>query len=182
MKKVHIFGASGSGTSTLGASLSNELLYSHLDTDDYFWGSKYTDIREVTDRKKMLKEDLLKYENSILSGALCGWGDSVISYFDLVIFLWIPQNIRLERLHQREFQRYGDEIFAGGSKHEQYKEFIEWASLYDVAGMEVRSKTLHEHWMEHLTCPVLRIEGDYSVQERVEITLEYMRSDNLQTK
>jgi hypothetical protein len=59
----------------------------------------------------------------------------------LVIFLSIPQNIRLERLQQREFKRYGNEILAGGSKHEQYKTFIEWAYLYDKAGMEVRSKT-----------------------------------------
>ncbi|TQR19444.1 hypothetical protein [Psychrobacillus vulpis] len=182
MKKIHIFGASGSGTSTLGTSLSNELLYSHLDTDDYFWIKKFTDIREVNDRKKILKEDLLKYEKSVLSGALCGWGDSLISYFDLVIFLWIPENIRLERLQQREFERYGDEILADGSKHEQYKKFIEWASLYDSAGMEVRSKILHENWMDDLTCPVLRIEGNYTVQERVEITLEYLRSNGKQTK
>lgn len=177
MKKIHIFGASGSGTTTLGTSISNELLYSHLDTDDYFWLNKFTNLREVADRKKTLKEDLSKYERSILSGALCGWGDSFKSYFDLVIFLWIPQNIRLERLQQREFQRYGNEILTGGSKHEQYKEFMEWASLYDSAGMEVRSKILHENWMEDLTCPVLRIEGDYTVQERVEITLEYLRSN-----
>lgn len=182
MKKIHIFGASGSGTSTLGASLSNELLYSHLDTDDYFWMNKYTDIREVNNRKNMLKEDLLINEKLILSGALCGWGDSIKFYFDLVIFLWIPQNIRLERLQQREFQRYGDEILDGGSKQEQYKEFMEWASLYDSAGMEVRSKVLHEHWMEDLTCPVLRIEGNYTVQERVEITLDYLRSNGQQTK
>ena len=173
--KIHIFGASGSGTSTLGKSLANELGYAHLDTDDYLWKTKFTVIREVNDRKKILKEDLLKYEESILSGALCGWGDSFKSHFDLVIFLWIPQNIRLERLHQREFQRYGKEILAGGNKHEQYKNFIEWASLYDNAGMEVRSKTLHEHWMEHLTCPVLRIEGNFTKQERVEIILDYLR-------
>lgn len=178
MKKIHIFGASGSGTSTLGESLANELLYTHLDTDEYFWLNKFTDIREIDDRKKVLKADLSKYERSILSGALCGWGDSFKSYFDLVIFLWIPQDIRLERLQQREFQRYGNEILTGGSKHEQYKEFMEWASLYDSAGMEVRSRILHEHWMEALTCPVLRIEGNYTVQERVEITLEYLRSND----
>ena len=177
MRKIHIFGAAGSGTTTLGEALANELLFSHLDTDDYFWLSKFTHIREIEDRKKILNEDLLKYKRSILSGALCGWGDSFKPCFDLVIFLWIPKDIRLERLQQREFQRYGNEILAGGSKQEQYEQFMEWASLYDHAGMEVRSKTLHESWMEDLNCPVLRIEGDYTVQERVEITLEYLRNE-----
>ena len=40
--------------------------------------------------------------------------------------------------------------------------------------MEVRSKVLHEAWMANLSCPVLKIEGDYSVNERVDIVLEYL--------
>lgn len=175
--KIHILGAAGSGTSTLGASLSKVLPHKQLDTDDYFWIKKFTDQRQVTERRKMLKKNLSLYENWILSGAVCGWGDEFKSYFDLVIFLWIPQNIRLERLQQREFQRYGNEILASGNKYDQSKSFLEWASLYDNAGMEVRSKTLHEHWMEDLSCPILRIEGDYSVEEKVNIVLDYLNSN-----
>jgi len=88
----------------------------------------------------MLKHDLSEYQNCVLSGAVCGWGDEFKNCFDLVIFLWIPQNVRLERLQQREFQRYGNQILVGGSKHDQSKAFLEWASLYDEAGMEVSVK------------------------------------------
>ncbi|GAA0325561.1 hypothetical protein GCM10008931_16370 [Oceanobacillus oncorhynchi subsp. oncorhynchi] len=77
----------------------------------------------MTERIKVLKKDLSLYEKWILSGAVCGWGDEFKPYFDLVIFLWIPQNIRLQRLQQREFQRYGNEILAGGSKYDQSKVF-----------------------------------------------------------
>ncbi|MYL47818.1 hypothetical protein GLV94_19460 [Virgibacillus halodenitrificans] len=175
--KIHILGAAGSGTSTLGASLSKVLTHKHLDTDDYFWISKFTAQRQVTERIKMLKKDLSIYQKWILSGALCGWGDEFKSYFDLVVFLWIPQDIRLQRLQEREFQRYGNEILAGGSKHDQSEVFLEWASLYDNAGMEVRSKTLHEHWMTDLSCPILRIEGNYSVEEQVNIVLNYLKSN-----
>ena len=167
-------GASGAGTSTLGSSLSKVLPHTYLDTDDYFWTTKFTKQRAVPERRQMLENDLTRNENYILSGAVCGWGDNFKSYFDLVIFLWVPQDIRLERLKQRELQRYGNEILVGGSKHEQSKTFLEWASLYDHAGMEVRSKTLHEYWMADLSCPVLRIEGDYSVKERMDIVLEYL--------
>ncbi|MBB6697108.1 hypothetical protein [Clostridium algidicarnis] len=34
---IHILGAAGSGTSTLGKKLKNKLNYIHLDVDDYFW-------------------------------------------------------------------------------------------------------------------------------------------------
>lgn len=45
--------------------------------------------------------------------------------------------------------------------------------------MEVRSKALHEHWMEDLSCPVLKIEGDHSVNERVDRVLDYLNSIKL---
>lgn len=111
----------------------------------------------------------------ILSGAVCGWGDGLRPLFDLVIFLGLPPEIRLDRLRAREYERYGDHILPGGSKYEAYQTFMEWAALYDVAGVEVRSKVLHEEWMSALECPILRIEEDLSVGERVEIVLRYLQ-------
>lgn len=175
--KIHIMGASGAGTSTLGSSLSMVLPHTYLDTDNYFWTTKFTEQREVPKRRRMLEQDLSHNETWILSGAVCGWGDNLKNHFDLVIFLDIPQDIRLVRLKKREFQRYGKEILVGGNKHEQSKTFLEWASLYDSAGMEVRSRTLHQYWMADLTCPVLKIDGDYSDNERVDMVLDYLSSN-----
>ncbi|MCR6095231.1 hypothetical protein HXA31_12655 [Salipaludibacillus agaradhaerens] len=175
--KINIIGASGAGTTTLGSSLSKVLPHTHFDSDNYFWETKFTKQRDVAESIRRLEKDVSLSESWILSGGVLGWGDNFKSYFDLVIFLWIPQDIRLERLKQREFQRYGHEILAGGSKFEQSKAFLEWASLYDSAGMEVKSKMLHEHWMADLSCPVLKIEGDYSVNERVDMVLDYLKSN-----
>lgn len=102
-KRIHIMGASGSGTSTLGSSLSKVLSHTYLDTDDYFWTTKFTKQREVPERRRMLEKDLSLYENYILSGAVCGWGDNFKIYFDLVISLWIPQDIRLEGYNRGNF-------------------------------------------------------------------------------
>lgn len=177
--KIHIMGAAGSGTSTLGNSLGKVLPHIHLDTDDYFWISKFTKQRPVPERIAKLKRKMLYSEQWILSGAVAGWGDCFKPYFDLVIFLWIPTEIRLERLQQREMERYGKEALPGGIKYEESKTFLEWASLYDRAGMEVRSKTLHEQWMTGLTCPILRIEGNYSTEERVTLVQEYLNANHL---
>lgn len=46
---IHIYGASGSGTSTLGRFISEQLGYTFMDTDNYLWlptNSKYTIKRE----------------------------------------------------------------------------------------------------------------------------------------
>lgn len=70
--RIHILGAAGSGTSTLGVSLSKVLPHEHLDTDDYFWITKYTEQRQVPERRKMLITDLSFYKKWTLSGAVCG--------------------------------------------------------------------------------------------------------------
>ncbi|HYF81876.1 MAG TPA: AAA family ATPase [Clostridia bacterium] len=181
IKRIHIIGASGSGTSTLGRALAENLGYKHFDTDDYFWLSKpplFTQKRERTDRQELLRMDLDKYESWILTGTLCGWGDIFIPYFDLVVYLWVPKDIRIKRLIERERQRYGSDIEPGGSRYESYQNFIEWASKYDEAGLDMRSRALHEYWMSTLTCPTLRIEGDFTVEERIEAVLKKVTQNN----
>lgn len=176
--KIHIIGASGSGTSTLGKALAEVLPHKSLDTDDYYWISQFTEQRPVPERIEMLKKDLSHSEQWILSGATVGWGNCFASYFDLVIFLWIPPDVRLERLQKREIERYGGEVLPGGEKYEQSQVFLKWASLYDHAGPEVRSKVLHEQWMDELSCPILRIEGDYSVEKCLAMVKEYLSTNS----
>ncbi|MEC2176437.1 hypothetical protein P9G41_17400, partial [Bacillus amyloliquefaciens] len=53
--KIHILGASGVGTSTLGVALSKHLPHTHLDTDDYYWTDKFTKKREIPERRKLLE-------------------------------------------------------------------------------------------------------------------------------
>jgi len=176
INRIHIFGASGSGATTLGRELSEVLPHTLFDGDDYFWIEKFDKMREARERVELLKEDLSNKNQWILSGAVCGWGDELKSFFDVVIYLYVPQDIRVNRLKAREFFRYGDEVLPGGRKYEQSQTFLDWALLYDTAGMEARSRVLHEHWMSGLSCPILIIEGDHSVKERVGMVIDYLNS------
>lgn len=171
IQRIHIFGASGSGVTTLGEALSKRLGYALFDTDNYFWlptDPPFQKIREQDEQITLLQADLDSHAQWLLTGSLCGWGDVFISRFDLVVFLWIPQAIRIERLIRREKQRYGErEIQPGGKMYEIFKAFIEWAVRYDDGDLNIRSKALHEQWMIRLKCPILRLQGDMSVAERV---------------
>jgi adenylate kinase family enzyme len=178
IRRIHILGASGVGTSTLGKALSEKLNNNHLDTDDYYWlPPKYSfkQARERSERQNLLMNDLKKYDNWILSGSLCGWGDIFIPFFDVAVYLWIPEDVRIKRLIEREKQRYGEDIEPGGNKYNQFLEFIEWASKYDEGDVNIRSKALHEEWLSSLKCPIVRLEGDLSVQERVKKILNTLK-------
>jgi adenylate kinase family enzyme len=100
--RIHILGASGSGTTTLGRALAERLQCPHFDTDDYFWvptDPPYTQQRERTERAQLLMDDVTTHNSWVVSGSLCGWGDVAIPLFELVVFLWVPQDVRMARLH-----------------------------------------------------------------------------------
>jgi len=121
-KADHILGASGSGTTTLGAELARQLHCPHFDSDAYLWhptDPPFDRIRPREERQRLLMADLGSSDAWILSGSLCGWGDVAIPLFDLVIYLWIPQDIRLARLMQRERERYGPAAIALGAAARQ---------------------------------------------------------------
>lgn len=166
---IHILGASGSGTTTLAMAIQKEFGHTHLDTDDYLWvptNPRYTTKRIRTERQKMLKNDISKNEKCVISGSMCsginGWGDIFIPLFDLVIFIDTPTDLRIKRLKEREFSKFGNRILPGGDMYENHTAFIEWAKTYDMAGLEQRSRALHMEWMEKLVCPTIIVDGTLS--------------------
>ncbi len=172
IKHIHIFGASGSGTTTLGKRISAELGFNHLDTDNYYWeptNPPYQIIRALDKRKELLDRDLKLHDRWVLSGSLCGWGDYLINDFDLAIFLYIPKKVRMKRLEEREKKLYGDKILKGHEQHEIYLKLMKWAAEYDEGGLDIRSKALHYQWMEKLKCKTLRIEEVISMEEKMKL-------------
>lgn len=167
INRVHIFGASGSGTTTFGRALADKYGFAFFDTDDYFWKVKYSEINRISDRIEMIQKATRNEGKWVLSGSLCGWGDVSIPSFDIAVFIYLPKEIRMARLKEREKERYGDDILPGGPRHSEYIALIEWAGKYDEGGREIRSKLGHEEWIEKLTCPVLRFDGDFSIEGKM---------------
>ena len=173
-KRIHILGASGSGTTTLGRTLAAHLQCPHFDTDNYFWeptDPPFTTKRETVLRQKLLMNDLTAYDTWVLSGSLCGWGDVAIPLFELVVFLSIPRETRIERLRQRELERFGERILPGGDRYEQSQAFLDWAASYEDGDLNIRSKHLHEQWLGTLPCPIVRIEGEYTIEEQIDVLI-----------
>lgn len=177
MSIIHIFGAAGSGTSTLGLKLQERYNYLQLDTDDYFWmptDPPFIQKRPVEDRLDLISQDITKSDKIVISGSLCGWGDALIPKFDLVIRLVVPTEIRIERLEKREFLRFGKRIRAGGDMYEIQTEFLKWASEYDTGASSMRSKAMHDEWQTKITCKQMTLDGTLSADELInEIALGF---------
>lgn len=174
---IHIFGASGSGTSTLGKRICLELGYKFMDTDDYFWlptDPPFTAKRNVKERLTMMRKDIRDAENAVILGSLVDWGDELIPLFTLAIRLETAAELRISRLEQRERARFGARLDVGGDMYVEHQNFIAWAKAYDSGGLEMRSEAKHDEWQKLLLCPCLELNGADNLETNVEIVKKYL--------
>ena len=164
---ILITGASGSGTSTLGAALANELGIAHLEADDYYWlptVPPFTTKRDRAERLSSVLRDVRAKQSAVLAGSIMEWGLELESAFDLIVFLYLDAAIRVERLRAREIE------FLGKAD----EEFLEWAAQYDEGIQGGRSLAKQQAWLAARTCPVLELRGNLTVRERVDAVLKHL--------
>ena len=111
--KILIFGASGSGTTTLGNKIEKRTDFKHLDVDYYYWKITNPPFQEkilLTERNENLKADFKRSEHVVVSGSMASWVKEWETAFDLAIFIQLENNERMERLKIREAERYGEKL------------------------------------------------------------------------
>jgi adenylate kinase family enzyme len=175
MVRIHILGASGSGTSTLGSALARQLGVPHADSDSFYWlptDPPYTTPRPAEDRQALLELRMPVSGHWVFSGAATKWAAPLEPFYDLVVFLRLDPAIRMARLRQREALRWGTRIQPGGDMAATNAAFIAWAEAYDTAGSLRRGLVTHEAWLADQPAPVLRLDSGVSVGELVAAVLD----------
>ena len=82
----------------------------------------------------------------------------------------LPHELRVRRLRERELVRYG----------RINEPFIAWAAGYDddPPTSPTRNRRHQHEWLSERRCPVLRLEGDLTVADRVALTLAQLSPVN----
>ena len=174
-KFIHITGASGAGTTTLAKAISQKYGHTHLDTDDFFWEKTdppFVLKRDTESRQKLLKNAIDSCDTCVISGSLTGWGDIFIPLFQLLIYVHTQTEVRLQRLHERELQRFENRILPGGDMAEEHQKFLLWASQYDNGGLDMRSAQHHAEWLKFIRCPIICLDGSLQVEDNIALLEE----------
>ncbi len=173
--RIHIFGASGSGTTALGRALAEALSSQHFDTDDFYWtptDPPFTDKRPVPERVALLQQVFLPRRDWVLSGSLDSWSAGIDHRFTLAIYLELDTALRLNRLRSREDLR----LSLAGSPTEQERAdveaFLDWAAGYEDGLLAGRNRARHMAWMDQLDCPVLWVQSAPPVSQQVAQVLQ----------
>ncbi|WP_073078370.1 P-loop NTPase family protein [Chitinophaga jiangningensis] len=178
--KLHIFGAAGTGVTTLGKAMANYLDVPYFDSDLYFWEATvlpYSERRAPAERNAMISRELAAVPSWVLGGSVINWGDDIFPPFDLIVFLWLPAEVRMQRVKQREYERYGALLDTDAAMQEKFQTFLAWAAGYDNNTGIGRTLEAHEAWMARQTTPVLQLRGDVSTEERMEAIMGWWRAN-----
>jgi adenylate kinase family enzyme len=171
--RLHVTGASGSGTTTLARAVADAWAVPHADSDDYFWlptDPPYRIKRPAPERVALMEQVFLPRQGWVLSGSMLGWGDDVVARCDAVVFVTLDTVERMRRLEAREQVRRE----RGQTDERSREEFLTWARGYDDPSFEGRSRVAHEEWLARLTCPVLRLESALTRDELRDAVLAWV--------
>ena len=151
---IILLGANGSGKSTLGRELAHVLNFVHLDVEDYYFYKTdipYTSERPHHERNELMLADMKKYGSFVVSGDISGWNDDFLPVFDLAVLLKAPKAVRIKRIEEREYARWGNRVQIGGDMYESNQNFKRFAANRDAIELEQR--------VDRYPCPVIEIDS-----------------------
>ena len=171
--RILLCGLNGCGISTLGAVLARRMGYLHIDIEDYFFPAyhpvyKYASQRPLEEVRRLLLEDLRRYDRVIFSAVKGDYGQQVQSLFDRAVYLYAPKEVRMDRIAHRSREQFGERAEHGGDLYEK-----EQAFLTAVSGREEEQVL---SWLKQLDIPVFPVDAAPPVMEVAQACMEKLGS------
>lgn len=162
--KIHILGAAGTGTTSIGKHIAQYFNLPHIETDFFSWkqtNPPFSTYIEKAESAKAIRSWFDAQPSFVISGSLSKYGKDFAKDLDLVVFLTAPLDVRLKRIQAREKKLYGKRVLPGGDMHENYLSFVDFAKRYDNGDLSFRSKAQHQKFLtQDISCPIIEINTD----------------------
>ena len=173
---IMICGLNGTGKSTLGKALAEKLHFYFIDNENlYFSGTElscvYADPRTREEAETLLFREMNAHENFVFASVKGDYGEAVCPFFQYVVLISVPKDIRLQRVKNRSFQKFGSRMLPGGDLYGQEERFFDF--------VKSRSEDTVEEWVQGLSCPVIRIDGRKPVEENINLILKQINFHTL---
>lgn len=167
-------GLNGAGKSTLGKALAEELHFHFIDNEDLYFPKTdpdniFASPRTREEVEKLLFHELKAHENFVFASVKGDYGEMIYPFFQYAVLIDVPKDIRIERVKNRSFRKFGDRMLPGGDLHEQEERFF--------ALVASRAENTVEVWIRSLNCPVIRVDGTRPVEENVNFIIGQMQNE-----
>ncbi len=169
---IIICGLNGAGKSTLGKALAEKLNFHFIDNEDLYFPKTdphylYASPRTRKEVEELLLNEIESHENFVFASVKGDYGQAISSFFHYAVLIDVPKNIRIQRVKNRSFAKFGSRMLSGGDLYEQEKHF------FDL--VKSRAENSVEEWTKSLNCPVIRIDGTKTIAENINFITEHIR-------
>ena len=162
---IQMCGLNGCGKSTLGRALAESIGFYFIDNENLYFSRSNTDEpymnpKSRQDIEQLLVEEVSKHPNFVFAAVKGDYGKEIIPMYDYVVMIEVPKSIRLQRVRNRSFQKFGNRMLMGGDLHRQEEAFFQM--------VESRQDDYVENWLQMVKCPIIRVDGTKPIEENVE--------------
>ena len=136
----------------------------------------YASPRSREEVEKLLWSEIRAHENFVFTSVKGDYGETIYPFFQYAVLIDVPRDIRIQRVKNRSFQKFGERMLLGGDLHEQEEKFFDF--------VKSRPENTVEEWAKSLECPILRIDGTKPIEENVDFITKAVkcRTDFTQIK
>ncbi len=117
-------------------------------------------------RRLFFWDEISGHENFVLAAVKGDYGERVCEFFTLAVLVSVPKDIRMERVKERSFGKFGARMLPGGDLYESENRFFEL--------VRSRSEDTVENWAGCLSCPVLRVDGTKPLEDNIAEILKHI--------
>ena len=166
-----ICGMNGSGKSTLGRALAEHLGWRFIDNEDLYFPKTdpkhpYAAERTQEEVERLLLEEVRRDDHFVFAAVRGNYGEAVLPYYKAAVLVEVPRDIRLQRVRERSYRKFGARMMPGGDLYESEKRF------YDL--IAARPEDYATRWLETMEIPLLRVDGTRPVGENVAIIADWL--------
>ena len=161
---ILLCGLNGAGKSTVGRLLAQRLSYRFIDNEDLFFPKEdpeyvYSHPRSKTEVIRLLEEAISPGPRFVFAAVRGDYGDMLLSLLDCAVLIDALRSVRLQRVQDRSFAKFGERMLPGGDLYEREDAF------FSLVGS--RPEDYVSSWLECVNCPVVRIDGTRPAEENV---------------
>ena len=112
---IIVCGLNGSGKSTLGKALAKKLHFHFIDNEDLYFPKTdahyiYGSPRTREEVEKLLWSEMMAHENFVFTSVRGDYGETIYSFFQYAVLIDVPKHIRIQRVRNRSFQKFGERM------------------------------------------------------------------------
>lgn len=162
---IQICGLNGCGKSTIGKALAQRIGFHFIDNEYLYFSGRaenepYANPRTQTEVERLLMDEVSAHPDFVFSAVKGDYGKDIARMYDYVVVIEVPEKIRLRRVRNRSFRKFGSRMLPGGDLYDREEEFFRM--------VESRKDQYIENWLQKVNCPIIRIDGTKPVDENVE--------------